>query len=187
MLATRVDASTLTQLPSALRAVPPSLCVMAAGFAALSFWAVARYDGVAHRHFQTGVKAQQARISGFAAIAIAQTAGFGILTGAAVRWRMLPELGLGTALHLSTLVSITFMLALAFLTALACVALPAPAWLNLPATGVALFIPAAIFTISFTPLGALLRHRLRVPSLRSGIAILGWAALDISAAAAALY
>ena len=187
LLATRIDASTFTQLPSAIRAVPLALWGMAAGFAALSFWAVARYDGVAHRHFQTGVRARQARISGFAAIAIAQTVGFGILTGAAVRWRMLPQLGLSTALHLSTLVSITFMLALAFLTALACLVLPAPAWLTLPAIGVALLIPAAIFTISFAPLGAPLRHRLRLPSLRASGAILGWAALDITAAAAALY
>ena len=187
LLATRVDASTLTQLPSAIRAVPLSLCFMAAGFAALSFWAVARYDGVAHRHFQTGVKAQQARISGFAAIAIAQTAGFGILTGAAVRWRMLPDLGLSVALHLSTLVSITFMLALAFLTALACLILPAPAWLSWPAAGVAFLLPTALLTFSFAPLGAPLRHRLRLPSLRASGAILGWAALDISAAAAALY
>ncbi|MFC6638330.1 hypothetical protein GV827_00210 [Sulfitobacter sp. JBTF-M27] len=36
LLATRIDASTFTQLPSAIRAVPLALWGMAAGFAALS-------------------------------------------------------------------------------------------------------------------------------------------------------
>ncbi|MCB1329671.1 MAG: hypothetical protein KDK28_09575, partial [Maritimibacter sp.] len=62
--------------------------------------------------------------TGAAAIAVAQTIGMGTLTGALVRWRLLPGLGLAGALRLSVAVSLSFLAAWAVLTALALVALP---------------------------------------------------------------
>ena len=183
----RLEPGVWDSLPGAALATPLPLVAIALLLTCLSFWAIARYDRLAHRHLRTGIAEGRASLSGFAAIAIGQTVGFGILTGAAVRWRMLPQLGLGTALRLATLVSITFMLALGFLTALSCLLLPAPSWALPGALLAAVLLPFALLAISFAPLAAPLRHRIRVPSLRTCGAILGWAALDVTAAALALY
>ena len=183
----RLEPAIWDSLPGSTLATPLPLVAAALLLTCLSFWAIARYDRLAHRHLRTRVAEDRASLSGFAAIAIGQTVGFGILTGAAVRWRMLPQLGLGTALHLATLVSVSFMLALGFLTALACLLLPAPGWAVPSATLAALLLPAALLTLSFAPVAAPVRHRIRIPSLRTCGAILGWAALDVTAAAVALF
>ncbi|MEO0751621.1 MAG: phosphatidylglycerol lysyltransferase domain-containing protein, partial [Pseudomonadota bacterium] len=80
----------------------------------VSFWALARYDLVLHRHLQTRVPAQQATVTGAAAIAIGQTIGFGVISSAFVRWRMLPDLNLVEATKLSMAVAVTFLLGLLF-------------------------------------------------------------------------
>ena len=56
-----------------------------------SFWAVGRYDAVEHRILATRTCEKQARRAGIAGIAISQTLGMGVFTGALVRWRMLPD------------------------------------------------------------------------------------------------
>ncbi len=182
-----LDSGLLASLPGAIAALPASGLVIAAGWCAISLWAVAAYDGLAHRHFQTNTDARLARRSGFAAIAIAQTVGFGIVSGATVRWRMLPHLGLAGAMRLSVFVSITFIAALAFLTALACLILPAPGWTTLPALVLVSGVPATIAALGFAPACAGLRHRAHIPSLRAISSILGWAGLDLVAAALALF
>jgi phosphatidylglycerol lysyltransferase len=77
----------------------------------VSFRAVAGYDLALHRHLATGIAADRARRAGFAAIAIGQTVGLGVISGALVRWRMLPELGFFGAMRLSLLVALSFLLA----------------------------------------------------------------------------
>lgn len=187
VLQNMIDLSVLTSLPETIAALPLGVLALAALFCTLSFWAVARYDGIAHRHFNTGVAQRLASKSGFAAIAVAQTVGFGVLSGAAVRWRMLPDLGLKGALQLATFVSVTFITAFAFLTALICLILPTPLWMMLPAALAALGLPIALLALSFAPIFAGLRHRIQIPSLRSAGALLMWTAFDIGAAALALY
>ena len=81
-----------------------------------SFRAVAGYDLALHRHLATGVDPGRARQAGFAAIAIAQTVGLGVVSGALVRWRLLPELGLPGAARLSLLVALAFLASWAVLT-----------------------------------------------------------------------
>lgn len=82
-----------------------------AGLATLvSFWAIGRYDAILHRHLRTGISDRAARFSGAAAIALSQTLGFGIFTGALARWRMLSSLSLGTALRLTIKVAAAFLL-----------------------------------------------------------------------------
>lgn len=183
----QIDGGLFAALPTSLAALTAPSCVSAALLCALSLWAVARYDGLAHRHFQTGISEHFARKSGFAAIAVAQAVGFGIFTGAAVRWRMLPDLGLTRALKLSTFVSVTFMAALAFLTALVCLILPPAPWMTLPALALVLGLPVAVAFLSFARQTAAFRHRVRIPSLCTIKAILGWSGLDLIAACAALY
>ena len=66
----------------------------------ISLWTVGRYDVVAHKHFETRIPEVHARITGTFSIAIAQTTlGFGLFTGALVRWRLLRDVSLGIALN----------------------------------------------------------------------------------------
>ena len=89
---------------------------------AVSFWALGRYDSVAHRHLQTGLDSPQARKAGMAAIAFSQFAGFGLFTGAYARWRLVPGLTAVQAAQLTGLVALTFMAALTLLSGLAMLA-----------------------------------------------------------------
>ncbi len=187
MLTNVIDLSLLDALPATIAALPMGLLFLSGLLTALSFWAIARYDGIAHRHFATGMDPALAHKSGFAAIAIAQTVGFGVLSGAAVRWRMLPDLGLKTSLQLATFVSVTFLTAFAFLTAVVCLLLPTPAWITQPALLIAIGIPFSLLCLSFAPHCAPIRHRIRIPSLCASGTMLGWTALDVLAAALALY
>lgn len=186
-LAHAIDVSIINTIPDLLGCLPLGSFGLAALFCAVSFWAVARYDALAHRHFDTDTKTAQAHRCGFAAIAVAQTVGFGVVTGAAVRWRMLPHLTMARALQLSSFVSMTFMLSLGFLTALTCTFLSAPAWLTAPSVLALITLPLDFLWLSFAPLGAALRQKRVIPSIRASRAIVGWAALDVSAAAMALY
>lgn len=82
----------------------------------ISFRAVAGYDVALHRHLGTGLASRQAGRAGFAAIAVGQMVGLGVLSGALVRWRMLPELGFAGALRLSVAVALSFLAAWSLLT-----------------------------------------------------------------------
>lgn len=187
MLHNVIDLNALTSLPAKVAALPLGLLTVAGLLCALSFWAVARYDGLAHRHFGTDVDPRLARRSGFAAIAVAQTVGFGVLSGTAVRWRMLPELGLIGALQVATFVSVTFMAAFAFVASLACLILPTPIWMTQPAIFLAVGLPLALLSLSFAPVFAPLRRKVQIPSLRTAGHLLCWTALDVIAASLALY
>jgi len=96
------------------------------GFAALatlaSFWAVGRHDQLLHGLINTEICPQQARQSGTTAIAVAQFAGFGVLSSALVRWRLLPGLSLTGALRISVVVSLSFLAGWSVILALVVVA-----------------------------------------------------------------
>ncbi len=159
----------------------------ALGLTALSFAAIGRYDLVAHRHFQSGIDDKSASRSGIAAVALAQTLGFGLLTGALVRWRMLPDLSLTTAMRLSGFVCLSFLGALALVTAAACLILPAPKGALLPALGLLIALPLMIWLLLCYPILRFGPFTCRMPSLTAVSAILFWVALDTTAAAAAFY
>ncbi len=91
---------------------------------AVSFWAVGHCDLVLHRHLGTGVGAGAAKRSGSAAITISQTLGFGLITGALVRWRMRPGMTLWQAARLTATVAISFLIGWALVTALALLIFP---------------------------------------------------------------
>ncbi|SMX50844.1 phosphatidylglycerol lysyltransferase domain-containing protein [Maliponia aquimaris] len=100
----------------------------------LSFAAIAQYDVLAHRHLRTGVPPRVARRAGAAAIAVGQTTGFGPAVGAALRWRLLPDLGHTTVIGLTGLVTLSFLAAWVLLTVtLALPVLAGLPWLTLPA------------------------------------------------------
>ncbi len=55
---------------------------------------------------------------------MAQTVGFGVISGAFVRWRMLPELSLVQAFRLSMTVAVTFLAGWAVVAALVLLVVP---------------------------------------------------------------
>jgi len=179
----RLDPNAFDGLGQALASVDPAQWIMAAVATVISFGALGWYDVVAHRHFRTGLPPWQAAISGAVAIALAQTIGFGALTGALARWRMLPTLNMLTAAKITFGVAISFLMALAPILGLMlwitgnAYALPwAPVLLALPLGTSLLLLTRRFFTGVF-----------RLPSLPAQARIALLALVDTIAAAAALY
>ncbi|MGC1496091.1 MAG: phosphatidylglycerol lysyltransferase domain-containing protein [Sulfitobacter sp.] len=183
----QIDGTAITNLPAEIAQLPLSNILCAIAFTMISLWAVGRYDGVAHRHFQTGVPTGQARLSGSISIAVSQTIGFGLFTSALARWRMLPGLDFGLAIRLSAFVCLSFLTSWAVVTALACLMFPAPTWTHLPATLVMFCVPLLGWLFFSTPHLTFRSLNIRLPSLLASGAILFWAAVDLGTAATALY
>lgn len=145
----------------------------------VSFRAVAGYDRTLHCHLATGIDPDRAGRAGFSAIAIGQTVGLGVVSGALVRWRMLPELGLAGALRLSVLVALSFLLAWATVCALVLVLFPVPS--------LAPFAPLVLAGVLLLGGAGLVRPRPWMPNLIVQGRLIGLAAVDCLAAGAALW
>ena len=187
LLSGKIDGAVWARLPSEIAHLSPLHLASAALFSLISLWAVGRYDGVAHRHLQTCIAPRPARLTGSIAIALSQTLGFGLFTGAAARWRLLPALSIADALRLSAFVCVSFLVSWAWITAFACLVLAAPPWTSLPAIAVVLTAPVAICVLIWAPKLTLGPVHLRLPSLVACGAIMIWAIIDLGAAALALY
>jgi phosphatidylglycerol lysyltransferase len=169
----------------ALSSVSPAQWALATLASAGSFWAVGRYDSVLHRQLGTGIDSGAARRSGAAAIALAQTLGFGPITGALVRWRMLPELSLWQASRLSVAVSFSFLAGWSVVVAIAVLLFQPPLPLARPLASVALGVAVFMAIVSLWPPRWLARFSL--PSLRAVLAVVLLAAVDTVLAGMALY
>ncbi len=173
---------------ASLQTVQPHQWLLAALLTAVSFWAVGRYDRVVHRLIGTQTPSRDAQLSGVTAIALSQTVGFGVISSALVRWRMVPDLSLFQALRISMIVALSFLSAWAVVTALALLFiplhLPETAWISLISwaalSGATLFITLSLWRPTWMA-------RFNVPSLRAMAAFVGLAALDTIAAGAALW
>ncbi len=179
LLAQRVQAVDPQLVLSALSGIgvlPVILAMLATG---VSFWAVAGYDRAWHRHLLTGVDPGRAARAGVAAIAIGQTVGLGVVSGALVRWRMLPELGLMAAMRLSALVAASFLMAWTMLASVCLMALP-----DAPFAGLA---PVGLALVGLGLGAALALGRVRVPNLFTIGRLLSLAAVDCLAAGMALW
>ncbi|WP_235857791.1 hypothetical protein [Marimonas lutisalis] len=118
-------------------------------------------------------------------IALSQTLGLGVITGALARWRALPGLPLPTATRLSLLVAVSFLSAWGVITALAALLLmPGAVPWALPVLAAA---PALAVLALLHPHLRLGRHALTLPSLPLMAAIFAFTALDTAAAALALW
>ena len=102
--------------------MPPIAWAAALALTAAAFWAVGQYDAVLHRYFETGVDARGARIAGVSAIAVSQTIWLGMVTGAILRWRMLPNQSRGQATRITVAVALSFLAGWAVVTAAAVLA-----------------------------------------------------------------
>ncbi|MFT6605670.1 MAG: phosphatidylglycerol lysyltransferase [Halocynthiibacter sp.] len=154
-------------------------------FSAASFWAVGRYDCVVHRQLSTGIKQKSARRAGILAIAIAQAVGLGAITGALIRWRMIPEMTLWQALRLSAAVSLSFLAGWAVVAGLGIMIFqPALPW-SKTLVFIAIGIGIVMAALAVWPPRAL--ARLPLPSLRAMATVIGLAAADTVLAGMALY
>ena len=149
---------------------------------AVSFWAVGHYDGVIHQHLATGARASDARRAGATAIAVSQTLGLGVITGAILRWRMLPDQSLWQATKITGLVALFFLLGWAVVTSVVLVIVP-----------LAPFKPIAFCTLAIATCLALIsgfrRSQVQVnwPNLFVIGRLLGFTAIDTMTAAMALW
>lgn len=179
LLAQRLQSVDLGRVAAAIGGIAAVPFVLACLATAVSFWAIAGYDQAWHRHLRTDVPPVRARRAGFAAIAIGQTVGLGVVSGALVRWRMLPGLGLVTAMRLSALVAASFLLAWGTVTSVVLWEVPLAPSADLGPLGLALVILA---------LGVVaLVARSAMPNLFTLGRLLALAAIDCLAAGLALW
>lgn len=154
---------------------------------AVSFWAVGRYDVVAHRHFQTGLDARGVTKSGAASVALGQTLGAGVLVGAFVRWRLQPDLGLLKATKIAGFVAITFLVSLVLIISAATSFSPIsylPVWVGNVTVVAGLILVIAGFLF---PTISLFGFRITLPTLRAMAAFLCLCLIDTIFAAGALF
>ncbi|SFU65247.1 phosphatidylglycerol lysyltransferase [Aliiroseovarius crassostreae] len=175
-------------IQASLVTVQPHQWVGAALLSAISFWAVGRYDRVVHRLIGTPIASREAQISGATAIALSQTVGFGVISSAFVRWRMLPELTLLRAMHISMMVALSFLSAWAVVTAVFLLLIPVELagihWIR-PLGWGAFGGAGLLMTLSLWRPALL--SRFNIPPLRAMAAFVALAALDTMAAGAALW
>jgi phosphatidylglycerol lysyltransferase len=188
LLRDRIAHLDLEDIIATLHQVSPHQWLAALAATTLSFWALGQYDAVLHRALGTGLPEAATRRAGATAIAISQTLGLGLVTGALVRWRMLPGLGLVEATRITAAVAVSFLAGWAVITATTLVmfpdALPGGALIGAAGLGAALAVAGMALIAPGVRFGKLV---LRLPSLPVMMRILMLAALDTLAAAVALW
>ncbi|MEL7097839.1 MAG: phosphatidylglycerol lysyltransferase domain-containing protein [Pseudomonadota bacterium] len=186
-LAPYLTPATLSTIAAQVSGISLGAWGLALTATACSFWAVGRYDAIAHRHLRTGVNPGAARLGGSAAIALGQTLGLGVVTGALVRWRIFSDLNLGTAAALSAFVSVSFVGAWGLVTALACLLLPSPGWTFWPAVVGIVLSCTGVWAAFRHPVLRWRRWSFHAPTLKAMGAMALLAALDTGFAALALF
>ncbi|MEL7213309.1 MAG: phosphatidylglycerol lysyltransferase domain-containing protein [Pseudomonadota bacterium] len=187
LLSQRLDAVDLASVWRAVEGLSWHQWVLGALATLGSLAAVGRYDVVLHRALGTGVPARAAGRAGMVAIALSQTIGFGMVSGALVRWRMLPGLSLWRATKLTAIVASSFIAAWAVFTALT-ILVTQPGFLSHEALLSAGFLIAAGAAFWALSRGySIGRIKLSAPNALMIGALLFWVAIDTVLAAAALY
>lgn len=186
-LAGHAELPALSELIAMTRQVAPQNWIGALGATVLSFWALGRYDAVAHRHLRTGIADPLARRAGMASIAFSQAVGFGLLSGSFSRWRLLPQLSPLQAAQLTGFVGITFMSALSVICGLSLV-LIAPS-LAMRGVGFGILLAAACVAVLcfLHPEWRIRGLKLRLPSLQAICALAVWSLMDVVFAGMALW
>ena len=186
-LAGHAEVPSLPELLALIRQVPPLNWCSAIAGTILSFWALGRYDAVAHRHLRTGVVESKARRAGMASIAFSQAVGFGLLSGSFSRWRLLPRLSPLQAAQLTGFVGITFMTALAVICGASLLLIGQT--LALRALGAVILLGAGggLFLCFLHPEWRIRGLKLRLPSLQAILALGLWTLIDVTCAGMALW
>ncbi len=124
LLMGRLSSIKPAEVALAFASLPAESWLLASLATMISFWAVGHYDAVIHRHFATQLPEPRVRLAGICAIAVSQMIGLGVICGAVLRWRMLPEIGPWPAARLTLAVALSFLGAWAMVTALVLTLLP---------------------------------------------------------------
>lgn len=151
----------------------------------ISFAAIGRYDVLFHRWLETGVSDGRAARSGMASVALAQTLGFGLVTGTLARWRGLPEIKLGSAALLTHYVSLSFMMMLGLVCA---VLLPVTPLVEQGL--ITAFAVGAVMVAGLSVGCSLLRPSwvpIQLPPLALMLRLCVWTVIDVLCAALAFY
>lgn len=151
---------------------------------AASFWAVGRYDAVIHRHFATGHPGARCRRAGICAIAVSQMIGLGVVSGAILRWRMLPETTLLQATKLTTAVALSFLAAWAMVISVVLLGLPEAPFKGWATVVLCLGVVLAALSITAPRLGI---WRFRWPNAFTLSRLFALCVVDTLAAALAFY
>jgi len=159
----------------------------AIGAMVLSFWALGRYDAVAHRHLRTGLAEPPARRAGMASIAFSQAVGFGLLSGSFARWRLLPQLTPLQSAQLTGFVGITFMTALAVICGLSLLLVAPTLTMRGIGLGILLLALGACGLCFLHPAWRLRGLKLRLPSLQAILALALWTVMDVTFAGLCLW
>lgn len=186
-LSHRITPQMIAALPARLADIAPWQWAVAVALTGLSLFSVGCYDVLAHRYLRTRLPEGPARWTGSIGIAIGQTLGFGLLTGALARLRMLPALGLRGALKLSAFVSVSFVMAWITVFSGAALLLPTAAWVSWLGAAGSVASLALMLIIFRWPALTFGRFDLRLPSWRMCAGMVGWALVDTVTAAGVLY
>lgn len=186
LLAVEVRALNWAEVSMAIGAIEGWRWVAALAATLVSFAAIGQYDVIAHRHFRTEMPERAARRAGMASIAVGQTTGFGPFVGAALRWRLMPDIGRTTLIRVTGFVTVTFFAVWGLLT----LTLATPVLLGLPALALLTFPlgAAGLATVLFLfPQLTLFGRRMDLPSLPALTRLTGLAATDLVFAGLALW
>ncbi|MFY0619439.1 bifunctional lysylphosphatidylglycerol flippase/synthetase MprF [Shimia sp.] len=187
VLAQQLGDMDLSALWSAVMSVSMWQWGMALAASAVSFFAVARYDVIAQRHFQMSHTAPDAMLTGATAIGLGQTLGAGAVVGTFVRWRMTPNMSFKDAARVTAFVTVTFLAALAVTIAMAALALPTPhipTFLPYLILAVALGVTVLAFVF---PVLSRQGRRVTLPTLPAIAALLALCLVDTVFAGLALF
>ncbi len=187
LLKDRLTAQTVASIIPTLKTLPAQQWLIGLLATCVSFWALGRYDVIIHRHFNTGCPAHRASVVGAASIAVGQVVGMGVVTGALVRWRMLPELSVARAGKIALTVALSFFIGFGFTAAIISLVFSVnfvPAYIAY--AYIILFIFMVLSSV-LHPLKAPFLRRLRLPTLPAITGILVLTLIDTTAAAFALY
>jgi phosphatidylglycerol lysyltransferase len=184
LLVGRLSAIEPAAVAQAFAALPAQAWGAALLATAASFWAVGHYDAIIHRHFATGLPEARARLAGICAIAVSQMIGLGVVSGAVLRWRMLPEIGAWQATRLTAAVALSFLGAWAMVTALTLLALPLAPFKAPAALVLGLGLALGLISVAAPRLKWL---RLRWPNVFTLCRLLSLCVIDTLAAAIAFY
>jgi len=192
LLRDRLNAQTLASVLPTLKSMPAQQWIIGLLATGISYWAIGRYDVIIHRHFNTGCPARRASVVGAASIAVGQLVGMGVLTGALVRWRMLPEISFARAGKIALTVALSFFMGLGFSVAIVSLVFSVPYVPGYIAYSCMFLITTLVllsilnpFIKSVLPRYGLLRFRF--PTLPAISGILALTLIDTTAAAFAFY
>ena len=161
--------------------------LLAALLTAISLAAAGRYDVIAASYLNLNISERPAFNAGWRATAIAQTLGFGLFTGALVRWKLLssrPEFTLWQATQMTGVVTASFFGGWAVVTSAAILVTPVIAphiwWLGL--LGVWATMSLCLLSLRSTS-----PTRLPIPPIRLIARVSALALIDTAAACAVIY